>query len=154
MLNRSVDPFATHVARHSSLNSDLGMTYNERPILTLPMSLPKLILERYQIERSLGAGGMGEVYQAHDLRLHRTVAIKLLPKDLTNDTQRLKRFEREASVVSKLNHPNILTIYDVEKVDGLHFMVMEFIDGQNLREYLKQSLPFVNQSLEDANADY
>lgn len=97
-------------------------------------------LGNYQILSPIGAGGMGEVYLAEDTRLKRKVALKLLPTAFTQDAERLRRFEREAQLVSALNHPNILTIHDFGQTDAasgrLHYIVMEFIEGVTLRERL------------------
>ena len=97
-------------------------------------------LGNYQILQKLGAGGMGEVYLAEDTRLKRQVAIKLLPVAFTGDAERVRRFEREAQAASALNHPNILTIYDVGQTDitggNLHYIVMEFVEGVTLRQRL------------------
>jgi Tol biopolymer transport system component len=95
----------------------------------------------YEIVAQLGAGGLGEVYRARDTRLGRIVAIKVLSSAVANDADRLARFEGEARVLSTLNHPNLLAIYDVGtpdpgKSDGLHYLVSEFLDGQTLRERL------------------
>ena len=89
-------------------------------------------LLHYRILRKLGAGGMGEVYLAQDTKLGREVAIKILPPQLSSNTDRLERFRREASIVATLNHPNIVTIYSVEEADGLHFFTMEHVDGKIL----------------------
>ena len=89
-------------------------------------------LSHYQIGSLLGAGGMGEVYLARDRRLDRTVAIKILPGDLAEDPERMQRFEREARAASALNHPNVATIYDVGESDGLHFIVMEHVEGETV----------------------
>src|SRR4030095_7337811 len=94
-------------------------------------------LGHYQIDREIGRGGMGVVSLAQDIRLGRPVALKLLPKHLTSDPNRLRRFEREARAASALNHPNILTIYEIAHLDGLHSIVTEFIDGVTLRERIK-----------------
>ena len=89
-------------------------------------------LSHYQVVSLLGAGGMGEVYLARDPRLDRTVAIKILPGDLAEDPERMHRFEREARAASALNHPNVATIYDVGESDGLHFIVMEHVEGETI----------------------
>jgi eukaryotic-like serine/threonine-protein kinase len=91
----------------------------------------------YEIVAPLGAGGMGEVYRARDTRLERSVAIKVLPSALAKDADRLQRFEQEARVLSALNHPNLLSIYDVGSEEGLQFLVSEFLEGQTLRERLQ-----------------
>jgi eukaryotic-like serine/threonine-protein kinase len=91
----------------------------------------------YEIVAPLGAGGMGEVYRARDTRLERSVAIKVLPSALAKDADRLQRFEQEARVLSALNHPNLLSIYDVGNEGGLQFLVSEFLEGQTLRERLQ-----------------
>src|SRR5689334_15188574 len=96
-------------------------------------------LGRYEIRRLLGAGGMGEVYLAEDLRLRRKVALKLLPADFTANKDRLHRFEREAFAASSLNHPNILTIYEIGAESEHHFIATEFIEGESLRQYTERT---------------
>src|ERR1022692_926364 len=96
----------------------------------------------YEIQSLIGAGGMGEVYRARDTRLHRVVAIKILPESLSSDPDRLARFQQEARILGALNHPNLMAIYDVGSQDGVHFLVSEFLEGQTLRERLQAgSLP-------------
>ena len=90
----------------------------------------------YQVQALLGVGGMGEVYRAHDTRLRRDVAIKILPRAFTANPDRLARFEREARVLASLNHPNIATIYGVEEGDGVKALVMELVAGETLAERL------------------
>src|SRR5262252_8496864 len=90
----------------------------------------------YEILSPLGAGGMGEVYRARDSKLAREVAIKVLPSEFTSDSHRLERFEKEARTASALNHPNIVTIYEVGSVDGVAFIAMELVAGKTLRELL------------------
>ena len=84
----------------------------------------------YEIISLLGAGGMGEVYRARDPRLARTVALKVLPPEVAEDAGRRQRFEQEARAASALNHPNILSVYDMGSQDGLVYIVSELIDGR------------------------
>jgi protein kinase-like protein len=88
----------------------------------------------YHVQSLLGAGGMGEVYLAVDSRLDRAVALKILPGDLTGDSDRLQRFIREAKAASALNHPNVATIHDIGERDGVHFIVMEYVEGRTLTD--------------------
>ncbi|MGH9199909.1 MAG: serine/threonine-protein kinase, partial [Vicinamibacterales bacterium] len=90
----------------------------------------------YEILAPLGAGGMGEVYRARDTRLNRTIAIKVLPSDVASDPDRLRRFQQEAQAASALNHPNILTIYDIGQEAGVSFIAMEWVQGKTLRDLL------------------
>ena len=91
-------------------------------------------LDRYEILSPLGAGGMGEVYLARDAQLGRRVALKLLSEQFTRDAASLRRFVREAKAASALNHPNILTVYEIKSVDGLHFIATEYIEGETLSQ--------------------
>ncbi len=97
---------------------------------------PEQMLHHYTIVSQLGAGGMGVVYLAEDTKLHRKVALKLLPPQFTHDADRVRRFEQEALAVSALNHPNILTIYEIGESGSHHFIITEFIEGQTLRQRL------------------
>jgi Tol biopolymer transport system component len=101
----------------------------------LPLT-PGSRLGPYEILAPLGAGGMGEVYRARDSRLGREVAIKVLPADLAGNKERLRRFEREARSVSALNHPNIVTVYDIGASDGVSWIAMERVEGETLRALL------------------
>src|SRR5918995_2249113 len=96
-------------------------------------------VSHYRILEKLGAGGMGEVYLAEDMKLGRKVAIKILSEEYTTNKDRLHRFEQEAAAASNLNHPNILTIHEVGTDDGRHYIATEFIDGVTLRRKLAGS---------------
>src|SRR5215510_2569482 len=91
---------------------------------------------QYKILSLLGSGGMGKVYLAQDSKLGRKVALKLLHASFTKDDQRVRRFEQEARAASALNHPNILTIFDIEEIEGIHFIATEYIEGKTLREHI------------------
>src|SRR5262245_3193711 len=110
----------------------------------IPIGFPKMPViagtrfDRYEIISPLGAGGMGQVYLARDTRLERKVALKLLLEERTKDDQRLLRFEQEARAASALNHPNIITIYEIGDFDSTHFIATEFIEGMTLRKILAE----------------
>jgi serine/threonine protein kinase/Tfp pilus assembly protein PilF len=97
------------------------------------------VLDHYRIIALLGAGGMGEVYLAHDTKLGREVALKVLSDRFTHDAERVLRFQQEARAASSLNHPNIITIYEIGEVDGQHFIATEYIDGETLRKHISDS---------------
>ena len=91
-------------------------------------------LGNYKILEKLGAGGQGTVYKAVDSKLGRTVVIKVLPEELVAKEANLKRFEREARLASSLDHPNICTIFDLNVIDGVHFIAMQYVPGRNVRQ--------------------
>jgi len=95
-------------------------------------------LGSYEVVAQVGAGGMGEVYQAHDTKLGRDVAIKVLPEAFAHDPDRLSRFQREAKMLAALNHPNIATIYGLEQSGGTNYLVMELVSGENLADRIKR----------------
>ena len=96
------------------------------------------VVGSYQVMSRLGAGGMGEVYLAHDMKLDRRVAFKVLPLELAADRDRLRRFHQEARAASSLNHPHILVVHDVGELDGRPYLVTELIEGETLRQRLQQ----------------
>ena len=99
------------------------------------MSLsPNTTISHYRIVSKIGAGGMGEVYLAQDTKLDRRVALKILPADVAADQTRMRRFVQEAKAASALNHPNIITIHEIEQIDSINFIATEFIDGETLRQ--------------------
>ncbi len=103
--------------------------------------LQRVIEGKYRIERLLGKGGMGQVFLAHDLTLEREVAIKVLPPDVAQDDQVVRRFQQEAKTAAKLDHPNIIPIYRVESEGGLNYFVMKYISGTSLEDLLDKKEP-------------
>src|SRR5215813_561044 len=118
-------------------------------------------LAHYEITGHLGTGGMGEVYQATDSKLDRSVAIKFLPEAFSHESERVARFQREARVLASLNHANIAAIHGVDEINGRHFLVMELVPGETLAERIKkgpipieEALPIAKQiadALEEAH---
>jgi eukaryotic-like serine/threonine-protein kinase len=144
----------------SLITSDqLGLSFIDEPAFQVAAGLlasdkPELkegqCIGHYEIVGLLGRGGMGEVYLAKDGRLKRRIALKLLPSDYTRDRARLRRFQQEAQAASALNHPNIVTIHEIGEVDGQHFIVNEFIDGETLRQRLHRARLGLQEALEIA----
>ena len=131
---------------------DRAVTFLETPaaasIEALSEDLTGRVVSTYRIEAPLGAGGMGDVYRAHDSKLDRPIALKLLPGYLTADSERLRRFHAEAKAASSLNHPNLLVVHDFGEHDGRPFMVTEYVEGQTLRERLARGpMPIASFSL-------
>ncbi len=111
---------------------------------------PNTSFDHYEIIAPLGKGGMGEVYRARDTRLNREVAIKVLPAEFAQDADRLSRFEQEARATSALNHPNILTVYDFGSYEGNPYLVMELLEGEELRAQLDEGALPVRKAIEYA----
>ena len=109
---------------------------------------PDRLISHYRILKKLGAGGMGEVYLAEDMNLGRQVAVKVLARELTNNPDHLRRFEREARAASALNHPNILTVYEIGQADGAHFIATEFIEGESLSQRMHRGAMGVAEVLD------
>ncbi|HWS87537.1 MAG TPA: protein kinase [Pyrinomonadaceae bacterium] len=115
-----------------------------------PSLAPGHAISHYRVQSLLGAGGMGEVYLAQDITLGRKVALKLLPKEFMNDTERVRRFEREARAASALNHPYILTIHEIGEADGRHFIAAEYVEGETLRARLERGRLEAGEALDAA----
>jgi serine/threonine protein kinase len=111
---------------------------------------PTTIIRQYRVLTKIGEGGMGEVYLAQDTKLGRKVALKVLPADVIDNPERLRRFEREAQAASALNHPNIITIHEIGRSGETHFIVTEFIEGETLRRKLKRTRLEIAETLEIA----
>ena len=105
-------------------------------------------LLHYRIQSRLGAGGMGEVYLAHDTKLGRVVALKIIRRDVANDPDRMRRFRQEARAVAALNHPNVAQIYDIAECDGMRFIVMEYVEGITLAARISQG-PLDSETIVD-----
>jgi len=98
----------------------------------------KILAQRYELVEKIAEGGMARVYRGRDLLLKRTIAVKVLKDQMTGDAAFIRRFEREAQSAAALSHPHIVNIYDVGEEDGIYFMVMEYVDGKNLKEYIRE----------------
>lgn len=111
---------------------------------------PGTVLGQYELRAPLGAGGMGEVYRAHDTRLDREVAIKVLPESFTSDPDRWRRFEQEARAAAALNHPNILAVYQMATHEGVSYLVSELLEGETLRERLMRGPVLLRKAIDYA----
>jgi serine/threonine protein kinase len=136
-----------------------GLSFIEEPAFTMaarvlasdePAFAAGTQIDRYKVISSLGSGGMGEVYLAHDERLNRKIALKLLPAHFTTNQERMWRFQQEARMASALNHPNIITIHEIGQVENRNFIATEFVDGETLRQHLKRGALSVPESLDIA----
>jgi serine/threonine protein kinase len=138
---RGDDPRAEHVVRtvirrprSAAIRVSFPFDCISWSAILLPVLNPGTRLGRYEIRSHLGAGGMGEVYLAEDTRLDRKAALKILPADVATDPERMRRFVQEAKTASALNHPNIITIYEIDQSGSTAFIATEFIEGSTLRE--------------------
>jgi eukaryotic-like serine/threonine-protein kinase len=145
-LDRSCDGDAELRVEVESLLLSLNEaeTFLEEPVLLAPPEKEVAwqfskgqVISHYRILEPIGAGGMAEVYLAEDTKLHRQVALKVLPSEVLQDIDRLRRFKREALAVSALNHPNILTIFEFDSVNGINLLASEFVKGKTLRQAMR-----------------
>jgi serine/threonine protein kinase len=113
-------------------------------------------LAHYRITDKIGEGGMGVVFRAHDSKLDREVAIKILPKEMSGDPERTARFAREARTLASLQHANVAAVYGYEEVEDIRFLVMELVEGEDLRERLERSatLSYPLRRLTDRDAHH
>jgi serine/threonine protein kinase len=130
--------------------------FGNAPVADVSEEMPRLeagsLIGPYRIDALVGVGGMGQVYRARDPRIGRDVAIKVLPAAYTVDAERVRRFEQEARASGALNHPNVLTLYDVGTSDGRPYLVMELLDGETLRDRVTRGAMSLSQSCEVAAA--
>jgi len=149
-LRREVSSLLANEGKADSLLEASALDAATRTEARESSSLIGTQLKYYQIISELGKGGMGEVYQAKDLKLGRDVAIKVLPEELAQDSDRVARFQREAKLLASLNHPNIAAIYGLEESDDTHFLVMELIEGNTLAGRIRAGPIPVEEALKQA----
>jgi serine/threonine-protein kinase len=145
-LRREVDSIIAHAEADGFMDRPLAAEAARLIVGNDARPLVGRTIKHYKILKQLGAGGMGEVYLAQDTRLNRQVALKLLSTHLTNDIERVRRFRQEALTTSALNHPNILTVHEIEEEGDRPFIATEFVDGETLRSHMSRqtlSLPEV-----------
>ena len=148
------DEIESMLAAHASAGDGGAIPAIGVPSIDVPAALLPAgsAVGPYRVDRLIGAGGMGQVYSARDERIGRDVAIKVLPAECAADRERLRRFEQEARASGALNHPNVLTLYDIGTADGRPYLVMELLDGETLRDRLARGALAPNRSCEIAAA--
>src|SRR5437764_8639853 len=119
----------------------------------VPPMPERVYTNRYEIVRHIARGGMAEVYLAHDRLLDRDVALKVLFPEFARDPSFVQRFRREAQAAANLNHPNIVAVYDWGEEDGTYFIVMEYVEGQTLREFIREHVRLGSEQAADIGAD-
>src|SRR6267143_1316230 len=142
------------IASHQRAGSFIEMSVASLAARIVEQRQADLLLGRtighYKISKRIGIGGMGEVYLALDLTAGRQAALKLLPTRFTGDAERLKRFQQEARTVVGLNHPNILTVYEIGEYDSSHYIASELIEGETLRQRLTRGRMGLNEAIDVA----
>lgn len=146
-LRREVDSLISSLHRSASFIDTPAADVAAELLLSNRSLKPGQQIEHYRIASRLGSGGMGDVYLAEDLKLKRRVALKLLPPHFTVNPDRVRRFEREARAASKLNHPNLVTIYEIGRSNSTHFIVTEYVEGKTLRQLIKEKPLTLNEAL-------
>jgi serine/threonine protein kinase/Tfp pilus assembly protein PilF len=147
-LRREIERLLADVNRPGTLLSTLARNpAPEKGSLVAELKIIAEQISHFRIISPLGAGGMGEVWLARDIRLERLVALKLLHRGLVQETDRLNRFAREAKAASTLNHPNIITIYEIGRIGETHFIATEYIEGLTLREIIRQRTLSIRETL-------
>jgi len=136
------------LAAYDKKDSFMERPASETLVVVSPLIEAGRVLGGYQVIKQLGAGGMGEVYLARHAQHERLAALKILPQHFTNDPQRLERFRREARAVLALNHPHVVTAYDIGESEGVHFIATEFIEGETLRERFGRARLSVREAVE------
>src|SRR6266550_8241608 len=150
-LRREVESLiASHAKEGSFIDSPAYEAVAEAIVNEKAEFKPGQVIGSYAISSFISRGGMGEVYLAQDKRLGRKVALKLLPSSVTKDANRLQRFEQEARAASALNHPNIITIYEIREANSTLMIVTEFVDGETLRQRLGYETLELQQALQIA----
>src|SRR5262249_46585727 len=146
-LRQEVETLLQYDKRGDRFIEETALEVAAKMVVQEPQSLIGQQLGSYQIQSLLGVGGMGVVYKGRDVRLNRSVAIKVLPRDKMSDPERKRRFVQEAKAASALNHPNIITIHDIGNEGGIDFIVMEYVGGKALDQRIPRKGMRLNEAL-------
>src|SRR5262249_35995728 len=149
-LRRRVDALLAHASAAERFIETSAMAVTARRLAQESAVRPGARIGSFEVLEQIGAGGMGEVYRAHDSELGRDVAIKILPPPFLSDADRVARFEREARVLAALSHPNIAAIYAVEPIEGSRALVLELVDGPTLQARIANGPLALDEALQIA----